>query len=103
MYKIEILPIAKKDVDNIIYYISYHLKNLIASRKLRDLFINGLNHIMEFPYSNPVYKPTHNLKYEYRSYKIKNFLIFYTIDEKNKIITIVRVLYQKMDISNILK
>ena len=40
MYKIEFLPIAKKDIDDIIYYISYNLKNITASRKLRDLFLS---------------------------------------------------------------
>ena len=26
MYRIEFLPVAKEDIDYIIYYISYHLK-----------------------------------------------------------------------------
>ncbi len=42
MYKIKFLPIAKEDIDNIIYYISHHLKNITASRKLRDLFMSSL-------------------------------------------------------------
>ena len=50
-----------------------------------------------------MYKVKRKLKYEYRSYKIKNFLIFYTIDENKKLITIVRVLYQKVNIDNILE
>lgn len=28
MYKLEFLPIAKEDIDNIIYYISHNLKNI---------------------------------------------------------------------------
>ena len=103
MYKIEFLPIAKKDIDDIIYYIFYNLKNITASRKLRDLFISSLDYIVEFPYGNSVYKIKRALKYEYRSYRVKNFLMFYTINEDKKLITIVRVLYQKMDISNILE
>lgn len=102
-YKIEFLPIAKKDIDNIIYYISYNLKNITTSRKLRDLFLNSLDYITEFSYGNSIYKFKKALKYEYRSYRVKNFLIFYTINEKKKLITIVRVLYQKMDISNSLE
>lgn len=35
MYKLEFLPIAKKDMDDIIYYI-YGLKNITAAKKLRD-------------------------------------------------------------------
>lgn len=103
MYKIEFLPIAKKDIDDIIYYISHNLKNRIASIELKDLFMNSLDKISEFPYGLPIYKPTGSLKNEYRSYKVKNFLMFYTVNEEEKVITIVRVLYQKMDINNILE
>lgn len=38
MYKLEFLPIAKKDIENIVYYISNNLKNTSAARKLsKDL------------------------------------------------------------------
>ena len=103
MYKLEILPIAKNDMDNIIYYISNHLQNPTAAKKIAQEFINQANSITQFPYQFSVYQPIGPLKYEYRNIKVKNFLIFYTINEKNKIITIVRVLYQKMDISKILE
>ncbi len=106
MYKIELLPIAKEDIDNILHYISLNLKNKTASRNLRKAFMNGINNIAEFPYNYPIYKSIYTLigvlEYEYRSYKIKNFLMFYTINEKEKIVVILRVLYQKMNISKIL-
>ncbi len=103
MYKLEFLPIAKNDIDSIIYYISNNLKNVTASRKLRDLFIDGIDKILEFPYGFPIYQKVKFLKNEYRSFKVKNFIMFYTINEHDKIITIVRILYQKMDISKILE
>ena len=103
MYKLEILPIAKKDIDDIIYYISYNLKNKNAANDLSNNFIKGINSILEFPYGSSVYKTSKKLNLEYRCFKIKNFLMFYTINEKEKIITIVRVLYKKMDINNILE
>ena len=103
MYRIEFLPIVKKDIDNIIYYISHNLKNITASKKIRDLFLNSFDNILEFPYGSSVYKPLSTLKNEYRSYKVKNFLIFYTINDRKNLITIVRVLYQKMNIDNILE
>lgn len=103
MYKIEFLPIAKKDIDEIIYYISHNLKNITAAKKLRDLFMESLDKITTFPYGLQIYEPNRKLKNEYRSYKVKNFMMFYTINENDKVITIVRVLYQKMDIANILE
>ena len=42
MYKIELLPIAKEDIDNILHYISLNLKNKTASRNLRKAFMNGI-------------------------------------------------------------
>jgi len=103
MYKLEFLPIAKNDIDDIIYYISNNLKNVTASRKLRDLFMDSIDKISKFPYGCPIYQQVKFLKNEYRSFKVKNFLVFYTINEQDKLITIVRVLYRKMDVSKILE
>ncbi len=103
MYKLEFLPIAKKDISDIIYYIYYNLKNVTASEKLKNLFINSFDDILKFPYGSPIYNPIGFLNNKYRSYRVKNFLVFYTINEEEEIITIVRVLYKKMNISKILK
>ena len=103
MYKLEFLPIAKKDIEDIIYYITNNLNNRTTAINLSKDFIKGANNILDFPYGSSEYKTKYGLKNVYRSLKIKNFLMFYTINEKDKIITIVRVLYQKMDINNILK
>lgn len=102
MYTLQILPTAEKDMENIIYYISHKLRNKLAAIKLSECFINGAKSILDFPYGAPAYSFV-NLKYEYRSINIKNFLMFYTIDEDKKVITIMRVLYNKMDINHILE
>lgn len=101
MYKLEYLPIAKSDIDNIINYIAIDLKNKIAARKLVNNFMNAINVILEFPYSFSIYQFSGILKNEYRSIKVGNFLMFYVVNDKERLITIIRVLYQKMDISNI--
>ena len=49
------------------------------------------------PYLNPVYTPIRPLGYEYRKAKIKNYLMFYKVDEQEKTITIMRVMYSKRD------
>ena len=103
MYKLEFLPVAKKDMDDIIYYVSHNLKNSSAARKLSKNFIKSANSILDFPYGLSIYKYSEKLANNYRCIRIKNFLMFYTINEKDKIVTIVRVLHKKMDISNKLK
>ena len=103
MYKLNILPIAKNDMDNIVYYIANDLKNISAARKLSKKFIECAKSILDFPYGLPAYTFSYKLENEYRCIKINNFLMFYTINEEMKVITIVRVLYKKMDIKNILE
>lgn len=90
-------------MDDITHYISKKLNNKIAAINLSNSFIEMANSILNFPYGVPVYKSSGYLNKEYRSVKVKNFLMFYTINEDDKIITIVRVLYKKMNIENILK
>ena len=101
MYKLEYLEIAKKDMDNIIYYISHNLKNKSAALKLIDEFLKEMNNIMNFPYASAEYISIKPLNNKYRKSRVKNFLIFYTINEENKTIMIVRVLYQKRNFTNL--
>ena len=103
MYKLEFLPIAKKDIDDIVYYITNNLKNRTAAINLFKDFIKGASSILNLPYGLSEYKSKHKLKNIYRCIKIKNYLMFYTINEKEKIITIVRVLYKKMNINSMLE
>jgi len=103
MYRLEFLPIAKEDIDGIISYVSNNLKNKTAARKLANGFIKGANDILQYPYGISIYNQLGKLDNEYRCFKVNNFLMFYTTNEKEQIITIVRVLYSKMDISNILE
>ena len=102
MYKLEYLPIAKKDIENIVNYIFNVLKNRSAAINISNLLIDSVISACKFPYGLPVYYSIGDLEIEYRCIKVKNYLMFYTIDEKNKTITIARVLYKKMNITNIL-
>lgn len=47
-YKLEILPVAKKDIDDIIHYISNTLKNKTSAANLSINFIKSLNNITAF-------------------------------------------------------
>ena len=100
MYKLEFLPIAKNDMLEIVKYIADELKNPVAAENLADEFISSARRICEFPYSNNVYMPIKTLEYEYRRIIVKNYLMFYTVDESSKTVTIMRVIYSRRDINN---
>ncbi len=100
MYSLEFLPIAKNDMLEIIKYISEELESPVAANNLAVDFINAAERICEFPYANKVYTPIKPLEYEYRRIIVKNHLMFYTVDEQNKMVTIMRVIYARRDIEN---
>lgn len=45
MSKLEYLKLAKEDIDNIIYYITYKLQNKTAAKNLANEFIKTANNI----------------------------------------------------------
>lgn len=90
-------------MEEIIFYVSNELKNITAAINLIEDFKKEENKILTFPYGASEYQTIKPLEHSYRKTKVKNFYLFYYIDEENKLITISRVLYQKRDIDNLLK
>ncbi len=103
MLKLKYSRLARHDMEDIIFYISHELKNKKAALDLEMEFEKQAKNILTFPYGTSEYQSSEILEHKYRETKAKNFSIFYFIDEKNEVITISRVLYQKRDIDNLLK
>ena len=103
MYNLEYMPAALGDMLDIVRYISKELNNPIAAGNLANEFIESAESLTDFPYSNPVYYPIRPLKNEYRKLLVKNFIMFYYVDEPKKTITIARVIYVKRDCGRIIE
>jgi len=103
MYKIIYLPKAKKDLEEIIYYISHKLKNQTAAVNLIEEFKKQEKNILTFPYGFSIYKNSKKLNHNYRFITAKNFNMFYSIDEENKTITIASIIYNKRNIDKLIK
>jgi len=102
-YSLNITDIAEEDILSTVRYIANVLKNSIAANSLLDE-IEKHERILEetpgiYPSVHDEYLAEKGLKYV----KIKNFLLFFTLDKKNKIVNIVRFLYGRRDWKNILK
>ena len=97
MYSLEYLDAAKQDMVDIARYISQDLSNPIAAEKLADEMIAAADKLMDFPYKNRVYHPIRPLKREYRGQIVQNYIMFYYIDEEQKLVTVARVIYARRD------
>ena len=92
-----------KRLIEIVRYISEELKNPIAADRLAVELVGAAESVLTFPYALPVYQPIRSLKHEYRKILVRNFLIFYWVDEEKKLVTVARVVYAKRDIGRLLE
>jgi toxin ParE1/3/4 len=102
-YSLNITDIAEEDILSTVKYIANELKNPIAANNLLDEIEKHEKILEETP---GIYPSVHD---EYLAEKglkfvtIKNFLLFFTIDKKNKTVSIIRFFYGRRDWKNILK
>ena len=83
-------------------YISHEICNPAASESLANEMIDAADGLIEFPYSNAAYRTDKPLKYEYRKLIVRNYIMFYRIDEIEKQVTIARVIYSRRDYEKLL-
>ncbi len=74
---------ADYDIFNIYYYIKFKLLNPIASEKFLKGITAKIDSLELFPYTGAIYENSQN-----RFVIYNNFLIFYEIQEKEKLVII---------------
>ena len=102
MYNLVYLPAARQDMIDIVRYVSKELCNPTAARRLAVELIEAGERILDFPYAHPAYTPIRPLKHEYRKTRVSSYMMFYWVDEAQKLETIARVVYAKRELSQLL-
>ena len=101
-YSLNITDIAEEDILSALKYITNVLKNSIAANNLLDE-IERYEEILEnTPNIYPFVSDEHLAKKGLKYVMIKNYLLFYTVDEENKIVNVTRFLYRRRDWKNLL-
>ena len=103
MYEIRYLPLARKDLTDITSYIVDHLKAPRAAMDLLNELDKSISRPERFPYSCRVYQSIRELENEYRLLPVKNYLVFYVVKETEMVVEIHRVVYARMDLTEIIK
>ena len=97
MYDVIYLPSAKQELEEIIEYISIELKAPEAALN----FINAVNDMVQrltdMPYRHPIYHSRFRLNNEIRFVPVKNYNVFYKVDEEHKTVKIHSIIYQRRD------
>jgi len=102
MYELGYLPIAMQDMTEIARYISQDFCNPSAAEKLANEMIVAVENLIAVPYVNAIHHTIKPLKQEYRKLIVKNYVVFYWVDENEKKVVVARVVYFRRDYEKLL-
>ncbi len=101
-YNIEITKPAEKDLYKIGRYIANELLEATKAVEVVDKIANEIFKLEEMPFRNAIVDDDELAAQGIRKLIIDNYIIFYVINEENKKVTILRILYTRRDWINIL-
>ena len=101
MFDLSFSNIIDGDIDSCYNYIKDKLEAPRAAENLMEELYEKLNHIKENPYSRPLVHDELLASLGIRSIKVKNYLLFYSVEENN--INVITFMYNKRDWANIIK
>jgi len=101
-YKVEYLPIAERDLAEILAYIAIELAAPQAAANLLEKIERAVKSLDTFPYAYSVYRSPElrTAPFEFRALVVSSYLVFYYITENT--VTIARIAYSGRDMRNVL-
>ncbi len=102
-YDVEVSETAKKDLENIISYLRYDLAGDIIADKYKILFKQELKKIEDIADSMPILDEKLTGHKNIRKVNVRNYIIFYIINEENNKAYVVRIGHAFMDWEKYLK
>lgn len=96
-YKIEITEPAENDLRSIGLYISKELLDPDTAKKVITKIGEAIMKLEELPLRNGLVSDERLCIKGIRKIIIDNYIVFYNADEQNRLVTIVRILYNKRD------
>ena len=94
---------AQADIDETLEYISTVLSNPFAAKALLVSIEKKINNILAFPLSYPSIDNLFVKKQNVRKVVIKSYILYYLYDEENDSVYILRLLYGKRNLDEIIK
>ena len=102
-YVVEVSETAEQDLTNIISYLRYDLAGDIIADKYKILFKQGLKELENVAGSMPIIDEELTGHKNIRKVNVKNYIIFYSINEEINKAYVVRIGHTLMDWENYLK
>ncbi|MGH4118080.1 type II toxin-antitoxin system RelE/ParE family toxin [Clostridium sp.] len=92
-YKIKFTPVAEEDLDQIYEYIVNKLFAGTAANDLMEKIETGIMRLKQFPFSCSHVLDEALKTRGYRRFIVDNYIVFYLVNESEKQVVIMRILY----------
>ena len=102
-YDFYFTPRAEQDLDDILSYISFVLKNETAARNLGNKIFEQIDNVCLFPLSGSLVSNELFVDNSIRKLIIDNYVLYYIPNEQEKRIYILRVVYGQRNLDNVLR
>jgi len=96
-YRVDVSEPAENDLRDIVRYISAQLSAPMTATKLLDAIEEAIAGLADMPQKYPPVTDKRLASMGYRKLVVKNYIAFFTIDEKSMAVDVERILYARRD------
>ncbi len=104
-FTLTFLPLFYNDMEEIVDYIAYTLKNPDAADRIVDEIFAAIDKRLPIADRFSKYESAHEFHYDYYKINVRNFMVFCVIkddDPSTKIMEVRRVIYNRRDLRELL-
>ena len=101
-YRVDISEPAQEDLRDIARYISAQLSAPVTAIKMMETIEEALLKLADMPHGYPLLRDDRLASMGYRRVDVKNYTAFFTVNEKEKVVDVERILYARRDWGNLL-
>ncbi|MFA5384063.1 MAG: type II toxin-antitoxin system RelE/ParE family toxin [Eubacteriales bacterium] len=101
-YRIDVSEPAENDLRDIVRYISAQLSASMTALQMMDTVEEAIMGLAVMPQKCPPVTDERLAMMGYRKLLVKNYIVFFTIDKKSKVVNVERILYARRDWRHIL-
>jgi toxin ParE1/3/4 len=96
-YKVDVSTPAESDLNDIVRYISAQLTSPVSAYHLMEIFEEAMMSLSDLPQRFPLIEDELLSLLGYRKISVKNYVVFFCVDEINKVVNVERILYGRRD------
>lgn len=96
-YSVDVSEPAENDLKDIVRYIASQLSAPISVLHMMELLEEAMASLSDMPQRYPLVIDERLSQMGYRKLPVKNYVVFFFVDEKNKVVDVERILYGRRD------